>query len=94
MPRCWTTIMLEDDDCNDVPVEVTYDLSPGYPATRHEPAEADDIAIVSATVNGKDAPQWVYDWLAGDYGYEALRDDAGAAMEQCVCDAAEARMGL
>jgi hypothetical protein len=94
MPRCWTTISLTDSDDTDVPVEVTYDLQRGYPATRYEPAEADDIDIISATVDGKDAPQWVYDWLNGDYGYAALCDDAGAQLEQAACDAAEWRMGV
>jgi hypothetical protein len=87
----WTTINLTDTDDTDTPVEVTYDIQRGYPARWGQPAEADDITIISATVDGQDAPEWVYDWLAGDYGYAALCDDARGEWEQRACDAAEVR---
>lgn len=77
---------------HEVEIEWDFDVSPGYPATRTDPAEPDTVENVRAMfcVGKKRIP--VPDDLAAALMDEAeLLSDAMGQREQAMCDAAEAR---
>ena len=86
-----TTILMENGDGTDLPVDVTYEFIPGYPGSRIDPAEPDTIEVRAATVDGQDAPEWAWDYLTGDLGQEYLVNDAQEQAECAACDMAHQR---
>jgi hypothetical protein len=88
-----TQITMEDEN-GEYLVDVKYTFTPGYPATRIDPAQPDDVDVTSATVSGEDAPQWVWDWLNGDLGYEYLCADAQGRAQENAEDAADHRRAM
>jgi hypothetical protein len=94
----YTEIAIDDNDENgdwiERIVEVTFDYSPGLPATRYEPEEGPDIDIRSwRMADGLPAPDWLEDWMGGDACIQELIEHAeGYAIGRAEAQA-EARAG-
>jgi hypothetical protein len=87
----WTTVTMQDDDGSDIEVEVSYRFIPGYPGSRIDPPESDEVEVLTAKVKGKPVPDRIWKWLTGDLGQEYLCQDYRDGVEYAACEAADAR---
>ena len=81
----------------DIEADWQYQIDPGYPATRTEPAEPPYVYNVHVTelrFEGKvvDCPDWLAMHIMPTA--EALIENANESLEQAACDAAEYRHEL
>ena len=80
---------------HEISLEWEYTVTPGYPATRYEPAELPDVEIMRVFVNirGKryPAPNWLADELLLSVDVQDLIEAANDARAEAIADAADAR---
>ena len=80
---------------HEISLEWEYTVTPGYPATRYEPAQLPDVEIsrVHVNIRGKryPAPDWLVEELGGEMLEAELVEAANDARGEAIADAADAR---